>query len=112
MVFHRSLSDSKSLLVSGTLLSILVDLNNVVIGMVSILPLISNSSTPFTNPLENIPSAPITIGITVTLMFHSFLSSLAKSKYKFFFSLSFILISGSPERQSPLDDKFFFLVNQ
>ena len=34
--------------------------------MVSICPLISKSSSLFTNPLEIVPSAPITIGITVT----------------------------------------------
>ena len=38
MVFHWSLSDSKSLQVSKTLLSILADLNNVVVWMVSTRP--------------------------------------------------------------------------
>ena len=41
MVFHCSLSDSKSPQISRTLLSILADLNNVVIWMVSTRPLIS-----------------------------------------------------------------------
>ena len=36
-----------------------------------------------------VPSAPITIDITVTFMLHSFFSSLAKSKYLSLFSLSF-----------------------
>ena len=39
--------------------------------MISTLPLISKSFSPFTNPLVNVPSVPITIAITVTFMFHS-----------------------------------------
>ncbi len=42
--------------------------------MISIRPPISNSSSPLTNPLETVPSAPTIIDITVNLMFHSFLS--------------------------------------
>ena len=72
MVFYRSLSDSKSLQVSRTLLSILAILNNVVILMVSTHPLISKSTSPFNNPLVTVTQAPITIGIIVTYMFHSF----------------------------------------
>ena len=44
MVFHWSLSDSKSPQVSRTLLSILAVLNNAVVWMVSTRPLISKSS--------------------------------------------------------------------
>ena len=47
MVFHRSLSDCKSFQYAGTLLSILADLGNAVVQMVSVLPPISNSSSPF-----------------------------------------------------------------
>ena len=52
MVFHWSLSDSDSkyLQVSRTLLSILADLNNVVIWMVSTRLQSSQSSSPFNNP--------------------------------------------------------------
>ena len=85
MVFHWSLRDNKSPQVSRTLLSIPADLNNAVVWMVSIRHLISKSSSPCTNPLMTIPRAPITISITVTFMFNS----LAKSRYLFFFSLSF-----------------------
>ena len=89
MVFHWSLSDSKSLQVSRTLLGILANLNNTVIWMVSTCPLISKSSSFCTNPLVTVPSAPSTIGITVTFIFHSFFSSLARSWYLFLFLLSF-----------------------
>ena len=93
MVFHWSLRDNKSPQVSRTLLSILADLNNVVIWRILARPSISNSFSSFTKPLGIVPSAPITIGITVTLMFHSFFGSLVRSKYLclFLFSLIFTL---------------------
>ena len=72
MVFHWSLSDSKSPQVSRTLLSILADLNNVVVWMVSTRPLISKPSSPFNNPSVTVPKAPIIIGINIAFMFHSF----------------------------------------
>ena len=72
MVFHWSLSDSKSPQVSRTLLSILAVLNNAVVWMVSTRPPTSKSSSPFSNPFVTVPKAPITIGIIVTCMFYSF----------------------------------------
>ena len=72
MVFHWSLSDNKSLQVSRTLLSLLAILNNAIVGMVSSRPLTSKSSTTFNNCLVILPNAPITIGILVSFMFHSF----------------------------------------
>ena len=57
--------------------------------MASMRPLISKSSSPCINPLMTVPRALITIGITVTFMFHSFFNSLARSRYLTFFSLSF-----------------------
>ena len=92
MVFHWSLSDSKSSQVSRTLLSILAVLNNAVVWMVFTLPPTSKSSSPFSNPLVTVPNAPITIGIIVTCMFRSFFSSLARSRYLSFFSHSFCFI--------------------
>ena len=92
MVFHRSLSDSKSTQVSRTLLSILADLNNAVIWMASARPLISKSSNPCASPLVTVPSAPITTGLTVTSMLHSFFSSLARSRCLSLFSLPFSLL--------------------
>ena len=72
MVFQWSLSDSKFAQGIRTLLSILAGLNNAVIWMFFTCPLLSKSFSPFTNPLEIVPSAPITSGITVTSMFDSF----------------------------------------
>ena len=72
MVFHWSLIDSKSPQISRTLLSIPADLNNLVVWMASTPALISKSFSSFTNPLVTVPSASITIGITVTFMFYSF----------------------------------------
>ena len=63
-----------------------------VVWMVSSHPLISKSSSPHTKPLVPLPSAPITIGITVTFMFHRFFSSWARSRYLSLFSLSFSLL--------------------
>ena len=89
MVFHRSLSDSKSLQVSRTFPSIQVDLNNAVVWMVSARLSIFNSSSFLTKLLETIPSTPITIGITVTFIFDSFFNSLARTKYLFYSFESF-----------------------
>ena len=86
MVSHWSLSDSKSFQVSRTLISILADLNNAVVWMVSTRPLISKSSSPSTDLLVTVLRAPITIGITVTFMFHSFFFSfLTRSRCLCFF---------------------------
>ena len=51
----------ESLQVSGTLLSILADLNNALVWMVSTRRLISKSSSPCTNPLVTVLRAPIII---------------------------------------------------
>ena len=72
MVSHWSVIDNKSPQVSRTLLSILANLNNAVVSTVSIHPVISKSSRPYTNPLVTILRAPITIGIIITFVFHNF----------------------------------------
>ena len=41
------------------------------------------------------PKAPITIGVIITFMFHSFFNSLARSRYSSFFSYSFSFIKWS-----------------
>ena len=107
MVFHWSLSDSKSPQVFRTLLSIMADLHNAVVWKSSIHPLMSKSSNPCTSPLVTVSSAPITTGITVTFMFHSFSISLARSKYLSVFSLSFSFT----KRKCPQFGCFSFFVD-
>ena len=109
MVFHWSLSDSKSLQVSRTLLSILAVLNNAIVWMVSTRPPTSKSSSPFSNPLVTVLNAPVTIGTIVTCMFHSFFNSLAGSRYLSFFShsFSFILWSAGTAKSTILHVLFF-----
>ena len=110
VVFHWSLSDSKSPQVSRTRLSIRAVLSNAVVWIVPTRPPTSKSSRPFNNPLVIVPSAPITIGTIVTFMFHSFFNSLARSKYLSFFSLSFrfTLCSAGTAKSTILQLLFFF----
>ena len=99
MVFHWSLSDSKSPQVSRTRLSILAVLSNAVIWIASTRPPTSKSSRPFNNPLVIVPNAPITIDTIVTFIFHSFFNSLARSRYLSFFSDLFYCPPGQQSRQ-------------
>ena len=112
MVFHWILSDSKSPKVSRTHLRILAVLSNAVVWIVSTRPPTSNSSRPLNNFLVIVPNAPITIGTLVTFMFHSFFNSLARSRYLFFFSLSFrfILWSAGTAMSTILQILFFLLI--
>ena len=112
MVFHWSLSDSNSPQVSRTRLRILAVLSNAVVWIVSTRPPTSKSSRPFNNSLVIVPKAPITIGSIVTFMFHSFFSSLARSRYLSFFSYSFkfILWSAGTAKSTILQILFFFFL--
>ena len=112
MVFHWSLSDSKSLQVSRTRLRILAVLSNAVVWIVSSRSPTSKSSRPFNTPLVIVPNAPITIGTIVTHMFYSFFNSLARSRYLSFFSLSFrfILWSAGTAKSTILQILFFLLI--
>ena len=112
MVFHWSLSDSKSPQVSRTRLWILAVLSNAVVWIVSTCPPTSKSSQPFNNPLVIVPNAPITIGTIVTFMFHSFFNSLTRSRYLSFFSLSFrfILWSAGTAKSTILQILFCWLL--
>ena len=107
VVFHRSQSDYKSTQVSRTLLSILADLNNAVVWVVSSRPPTFKSSSPFNNPLVTVPKATITI---VTYMFHNFFNSLSRSRYLSFFShsFSFILWSAGTAKSTILQILLFF----
>ena len=110
MVFHWSLSDSKSPRISRTRHRILAVLSNAVIWIVSTRLPTSKSSRPFNNPLVIVPNAPITIGTIVTFMFHSFFNFLARSRYLSFFSHSFrfILWSAGTVKSTILQILFFF----
>ena len=112
MVFHWSLSDNKSPQVSRTLLSILDVLNNAIVWMVSTRPLTSKSSSPFRNPLFTVPNAPITIGIIVPGMFHSFFQFPCKVEVLIFlFTLFlFILWSAGTAKLTVLQVHFFFFL--
>ena len=112
MVFHWSLSDSKSPQVSTTRLRNLAVLSNAVIWIVSTRPQTSKSSRPFNNPIVIVLKASITIGTIVTFMFHSFVNSLARSKYLSFFSHSFrfILWSAGTAKLTISQILFFFLL--
>ena len=108
MVFHWSLSDSKSPHVSSTLLSMGTDLNNNVVWMVSTRPLTSMSSSPYTNPFVTVLSTPITNDISVTFKFNSFLKSL---RSHLSLSFLFVLPCGQPEWQRTLYSRFSFFVD-
>ena len=110
-MFAGSLSlESKSPQISGTLLSILADLSNAVVWMVSIFLLIFNSFSPFFKPSGTAPSEPTTIGITSIHMFRGLFSSLARYEYLSIISLPFILTQCLLERQNPQNGKFFFFL--
>ena len=106
MIFQWSLSDSTSSQVSRTLLSILAVLNNIVVCIFSTNSPIFNSSSSFNNTLVTVPKAPITIGIIVTFMFHSFFDSLARSFFSH--SFNFILWSARTAESTILQVLFFF----
>ena len=111
-VFHKNLSDSKFPPATWILLSILADLNNSVLWMVSTCPLISKSSSPCTNPLMTVPRAPITISIIFTFIFYSFFNSLAKFRHLSLFSLSFNFTQGSAgTAKSTIRQVLFFVVD-
>ena len=76
MIFLWNLSDSKSQ-VSRALLSIMANLNNVVVWMVSYFQVLQS----LYQSLMTVPITPVTIGIIVTFMFHSIFNSLARSRY-------------------------------
>ena len=80
--------------------------------MVSTRQQTSKSSRPFNNPLVTVPKAPIKIRIIVTLVFHSFFNSLARSRYLSLFSQFFQFYS-VVSRDSKVDnfsDFLFFLL--
>ena len=107
LVFYWRFSNGKSLQVSTFLLNILADLIKDIVCIVSILPLISNSSTHLSEFLGTVPSAPITIGLPLTsLTAFSVFKQGPRTCFSFtFFQFSLCSLLG---RQSPLYDKFSF----
>ena len=94
--------------VSRTLLSILAIFNNADVWMVSTRPPTSKSSRPFNNPLVTVQKAPITIGIIVTFMFHSFFQF--SSEVKVLISLfTFFQFYSVVSRDSKVDNFADFL---
>ena len=65
-------------------------------------PLVRQPLRPFCNPWVTVQNAPITIGIIVTFMFHSFFNFLARSSYLSFFlhSFSFFLWSAGTAKST------------
>ena len=93
--------------IARTLQNILADLDNTVVWIVSIRLPISNTFSPLTNLLGTVPNAPITIGISITLMFYSLVTSLTSSKYLSHFFVT--LLSAKSEVQYSASSLFFFL---
>ena len=91
MVFRWRLSDSKSPQVSRTLLSILAVFSNAVVWMISTRPPTSKSSRPFNNSLVTVPKAPITIGIIVSFVFHSFFQFSSKVIIYYYYYYYYLL---------------------
>ena len=105
--FYWSLGDDKSRLVFKPFTSILADYNCTVVWVVLILPRISSSPSLFSRTIGTVPVVSPTIGTTVTFIFHSFFSSLTRSKYLSFHFFPFSLYGSMPWENS-LDDKFYF----
>ena len=57
------------------------------VTMISIRPPISKSSGPITKTLRTVPNTPISMYITVILMFNNFICSPSRSKYESLFPL-------------------------
>ena len=70
--FYWSLNEIKSLQFFRNLFSIVADLNNFVVCMISIPSLISNSSNLCSKPFGALPNEPTANGISITLMFEFF----------------------------------------
>ena len=72
LVFHWSLSDSKSSQISQTLLNTLAGHYSVEVMMISIFPLNPSSRCPFSRLMGTVLWVPTTIVFTVTFTFHCF----------------------------------------
>ena len=100
----------KSPQVSRTLLSIMTVINNSLVWMVSTRPLTSKSSCPFNNPLVTVPKEPMTTGIILTFMFHSFSILLQVRDTCPAFHILSVLFCGQTGQQSRRFCKYYFLL--
>ena len=94
-----------------TLLSVLANLNNSVVWMASARPLISKSSSPCINLWVIVRRVPITIGITVSFMFHSFFNSSNKVQVFILLFTSFqfySVVSQDSKVHNSVSSLFFF----
>ena len=82
-----------------------------VVWMVSSRLPASNSSSLFSKSLGIVSNTSVTAGIKITVMFHSFFGSLARSRYLYLFCFLWFLLCDPPGRQNPLDGGFSFLIN-
>ena len=112
MVFHCSLSNSKFPQVFWTLLSIRAILSNVVVWIISTHSLISKSSSPFNNPLVTVSKSPITIGIIVTFIFHSFFNSRLRIEGQgtFFTQFQFYSVVNRDRKVNNSSSSFFIIL--
>ena len=67
----------------------------------------SKSSSPFSNPLVTVPNAPITIGIIVTCMFHSFFQFPSKVEVVILL-FTFFQFYSVASRDSKVDNILFY----
>ena len=84
MVFYLSLSEKKSPRVSRTLLAILTDLNYAEVWKVSLLPLISNFCSLFSEPLRSVPIIIILYSLIMDGFYLSCYFQISQSLYKSF----------------------------
>ena len=112
MIFHRSLTDTKSPQISRTHLSIQDDISIAVVWMVLTFPLISKSCSNFINILGIVPSAPFFNSLFIFLFDFNFIlwsSETAKSTFRqiliFFFVDSHLV--GSSGRELVI---YFYLI--
>ena len=87
MVFHWSLSDSKSPQFSGTRLRILAVLSNAVVWIVSTCQPTSKSSRPFNNPFVIVP---LLLLLLLLLLGWTFYFTYYNDGYKFWYSVFFL----------------------
>ena len=91
-----------------TPLSILAELKNAVVWMISIFHLISTCSNPLSTFWGEVPGTQATTGITVYLIFQNFFSSPARSCYLSIFSLFLCSLFGLLEPRIHETTIYFF----